>query len=89
MHFFGANFYLDNSIGLFEQTASAANATANSASDAPVTTPSHGLLLIPEFDFQAFALRHPDYHFTLVLSENFRYATELHTPVRVYRFERN
>ena len=89
MHFFGANFYLDNSIGLFEQTASAANATANSASDAPVTTPSHGLLLIPEFDFQAFALRHPDYRFTLVLSEDYRYATELHTPVRVYRFERN
>ena len=55
MHFFGANFYLDNSIGLFEQTASAANATANSASDAPVTTPSHGLLLIPEFDFQGIA----------------------------------
>ncbi len=67
MHFFGANFYLDNSIGLFEQTASAANATANSASDAPVTTPSHGLLLIPEFDFQGIRPPPSRYRFTLVL----------------------
>lgn len=89
MHFFGANFYLGNSIGLFEQTGAAANATANTASDAPVTTPPRGLLLIPETDFQAFARRHPDYRFRLVLSEDSRYATELHAPVRVYRFEKD
>jgi 4-amino-4-deoxy-L-arabinose transferase-like glycosyltransferase len=88
MHFFGANFYLDNTIGLFEHTAAAANATANSATTGPVSTPPRGLLLIPTTDFPAFSRRHPDYRFRLVYTSPNRYATELHTAIGVYRFER-
>lgn len=88
MHFFGANFYLDNAIGLFESTTSAANATANSTTKMPVTTPPRGILLIPESDFADFSRRHSDYRFRLLRTETRRYATELHAPISVYRFEK-
>lgn len=89
MHFFGANFYLDNSILLFEQTGKAANATANDNAPKHITTPDSGILLIPSTDFDAFSLRHPDYRFTLIGTESSRYATELHTTVSVYRFKKD
>ena len=60
MHFFGANFYLNNRIGLFEdQTQSC----ADDAVVVKVPTPQRGVLIIPQADCEAFMARHTNYTF--------------------------
>lgn len=50
MHFFGADYYLDDSIDQFEKSQ----------------TPERGVLIVPSADFETLAKRHTDYKFTHV-----------------------
>lgn len=84
MHFFGADFYLGDRIGQFENTSNAAlEAPAGAAPAAPA--PQKGILIVPEGDFAELALRHPDYEFELVFTSEGR-ISEVKSPISFYRF---
>lgn len=80
MHFFGANFYLGNRIGLFEPSGNTPSARQSVAQ-----SPAKGVLMVPKADFADLARRHPDYSFTLVCTAP-KGTSEVHGEVEFYRF---
>lgn len=82
MHFFGADFYLGDTIGQFENGSQGAAGLRDTAA-----TPEHGVLIIPEGDFPDFQRRHTDYRFTLVSTSKGR-ISEVKDNVSFYRFRR-
>lgn len=80
MHFFGANFYLGDKIGQFEQPY-------YSASGGAWRTPDKGILVIPDSDSEEFVKRHPDYKFIRVLRSTGR-PSEVKDRISFYRFSR-
>lgn len=86
LHFFGANFYLHDGIGQFEQRHGNNDATA--APGEKVATPDHGMLLIPESDRADFIHRYAHaYTFRLVGKTPYR-MSEVRDNVYFYRFQR-
>lgn len=83
MHFFGANYYLGNTINEFEGGRSIVDGRIVNVS----TTPDRGVLIIPDYDFAEFASRHTDYRFTHVYTTP-RQMSEVRSNVSFYRFER-
>lgn len=83
MHFFGANFYLGDTIKPFETREH----TVSDKQAAHITTPDEGVLVVPEDDFEALAHRHRDYSFTLVKTFTQR-MSEVKDNVSFYRFHR-
>lgn len=84
MHFFGADFYLDDSMAQFETPAVKPDGRRDATRK---ITPQHGVLVVPEGDFAALAKRHPDYQFSLVGTAD-RGAAEMKDRISFYRFER-
>lgn len=80
LHFFGANFYLGDSIGVFEKGCFEGGRKT-------ITTPDTGVLVIPKGDSEAFVKRHTDYKFTLA-AELKGYSSEVKGSVLCYRFNR-
>lgn len=80
MHFFGANFYLGNRIGLFEPASNTPSARRSVAQP-----PAKGILMVPKADFDELSRRHPDYTFTLVYAAS-KENSEVHGEVDFYRF---
>lgn len=80
MHFFGANFYLDNGIDVFEKELSADGKTT-------ITTPENGALIVSEGDSEEIVKRHSDYRFDLIKTLYGR-PSELKDNIRLYRFSR-
>lgn len=83
MHFFGADFYLGDTIKPFEQREH----TVSDKQAAHVTTPDSGVLVVPTADFEVLARRHGDYTFTLVKTFTQR-ISEIKGDVSFYRFQR-
>ena len=84
MHFFGADFYLDDSLKQFE---SERHTVVGGRTVTSVVTPSHGVLVIPEEDYANFARRHADYTFIHVYTSD-RHIAEMKSNVSFYRFRR-
>lgn len=80
MHFFGANFYLGNSIDLFEKELTEDGRTTTK-------TPDSGVLIVSVGDSREVIERHADYRFTLVRTLEGR-PSELKDAIRLYRFSR-
>lgn len=80
MHFFGADFYLGDSMAQFETAVAADGSTV-------ARTPERGVLVVPESDFAGLAQRHPECRFTLI-STSADKASEMKGRVGFYRFER-
>lgn len=83
-HFFGADFYLDDSLKQFETPR---HTTVDGRTVTSVVTPSYGVLVIPEPDFAELARRHPDYQFTHVETLD-RHYSEVKSNVGFYRFRK-
>lgn len=80
MHFFGANFYLGDRIGQFEQPRYGIAGTHK--------TPDNGVLIIPDGDTGKFIARHSDdYRFVLILRSTGR-ISEIKDKICFYRFSR-
>ena len=85
MHFFGADFYLDDNLVQFELPV---RVTATDGTTVKtIKTPERGVLVVPEGDFASLAERHPEYRFTLVHTST-RYVAEMRQHISFYRFER-
>jgi len=80
MHFFGANFYLGDSIKQFENVC-------DEGGKKTIRTPNSGVLIIAEGDSETLTKRYPHYRFQLVKTLTGR-PTELKDNVRFYRFSR-
>ena len=83
MHFFGADFYLNDTIAQFETPV---NAMYKNKMKREIHTPQRGVLVVPEGDFEGLAKRHPDYTFTLVHTST-RNVAEMKQHISFYRFE--
>lgn len=80
MHFFGADFYLNDSMAQFETPQRSIG-----VSTAGGKAPERGVLVVPEGDFAALEKRHPEYTFTHVMTTERRMA-EVKGCVSFYRF---
>lgn len=84
MHFFGADFYLDDSMAQFETPSVKPDGRKDATRN---ITPKHGVLIVPEGDFYALAKRHTDYTFVLAGTAD-RGEAEIKDRICFYRFER-
>ena len=82
MHFFGADFYLGDTLDQFEKPV---RTTVNGKTVVEKKTPSKGVLVVPEQQFKALADRHPDYNFAHVATLKGR-VSELKDNISFYRF---
>ena len=85
MHFFGADFYLDDRLDQFEKTVYTTSTDGRVVES--VKLPECGVLIVPESDFEQLAARHRDYRFSLVHTTK-RGSSEVKTPVCFYRFKK-
>lgn len=83
-HFFGADFYLNDSLKQFDTQRRVA---VGGKTVTRVVTPKYGVLVIPESDFADFAKRHRDYQFTHVKTLD-RHYSEVRNDVGFYRFRK-
>ena len=84
MHFFGADFYLNDNMAQFETPV---NTMYKNKMKREIHTPQRGVLVVPEGDFEGLAKRHTDYKFTLVRTST-RNVAEMKQHISFYHFER-
>lgn len=82
MHFFGADFYLGDTMDQFEKPV---RTTVNGKTVVEKKTPSKGVLVVSEKQFKALADRHSDYNFAHVATLKGR-VSELKDNISFYRF---
>ena len=82
MHFFGADFYLGDTMDQFEKPV---RTTVNGKTVVEKKTPSKGVLVVSEQQFKALADRHTDYNFAHVATLKGR-VSELKDNISFYRF---
>ena len=85
MHFFGADFYLGDTLKQFETPVRRRG--ADGSVQTSFTTPKNGVLVVPEDTFDGLAKRHPDYVFTLVRKSDGPIA-EMKSNICFYRFSK-
>ena len=83
MHFFGADYYLDDELAQFETPV---RSVVEGKTVVEKKTPTTGVLVVPEGDFESLAKRYPQYSFTLLRTMP-RGAAELRDNICFYRFE--
>ena len=82
MHFFGADFYLGDTIDQFEKPV---HTRVGDKTVVEKKTPSKGVLVVSEQQFKALADRHTDYNFAHVATLKGR-VSELKDNISFYRF---
>ena len=82
MHFFGADFYLGDTLDQFEKPF---RTRVGDKTVVEKKTPSKGVLVVSEQQFKALADRHPDYNFAHVATLKGR-VSELKDNISFYRF---
>mgnify|MGYP004618117573 FL=1 len=83
MHFFGADYYLGDELAQFETPV---RSVVEGKTVVEKKTPTTGVLVVPEGDFESLAKRYPQYSFTLLRTMP-RGAAELRDNICFYRFE--
>lgn len=84
-HFFGADFYLGDTMDQFEKPVYEERADGSIVKK--TVLPEKGVLIIPTTDFEELSKRHPEYRFQLVKTTKER-VSEVKGTVDFYRFSR-